>query len=158
MKKNNSTFVLILTLFTLLTTQAQRQIIMPEFLQKGDTVGILATARKIDLETLQPAIKQLESWGLKVVIGKTIGPEQNQLAGPDDLRAQDFQEMLDNPNIKAIWGAKGGYGYSTRVPLSEIPPGLYVLNLEARSRLGKDIAATRQVQFRVVSPVRGQQQ
>lgn len=83
---------------------------MPEFLQKGDTVGILATARKIDLASLKPAIKLLESWGLNVVIGKTIGPEQNQLAGSDFLRAEDFQEMLDNPAIKAIWGAKGGYG------------------------------------------------
>lgn len=83
---------------------------MPEYLRKGDTVGILATARKIDLVTLQPAIKLLESWGLKVVVGKTIGKEQNQLAGPDWQRATDFQEMLDNPNIKAIWAAKGGYG------------------------------------------------
>nr|WP_296143661.1 LD-carboxypeptidase [uncultured Flavobacterium sp.] len=83
---------------------------MPEFLQKGDTVGILATARKIDLATLQPGIKLLESWGLHVVIGKTIGKEQNQLAGADWQRATDFQEMLDNPKIKAIWAAKGGYG------------------------------------------------
>src|SRR6187455_593937 len=108
--KNNNTFVLLLIFFTILTAQAQRQIIMPEFLKKGDTVGILATARKIDAATLKPAIKLLESWGLKVIIGKTIGPEDHQLAGPDSLRRQDFQEMLDNPNIKAIWGAKGGYG------------------------------------------------
>ncbi len=90
--------------------QAQTKITMPEFLQKGDTVGILATARKIDLATLQPGIKLLESWGLHVVIGKTIGKEQNQLAGADWQRATDFQEMLDNPKIKAIWAAKGGYG------------------------------------------------
>jgi len=64
----------------------------------------------------------------------------------------------DQRDSSELAGAKGGYGYSTRVPLSEIPPGLYVLNLEARSRLGKDTAAMRQVQFRVVSPVRGQQQ
>ena len=64
----------------------------------------------------------------------------------------------DQRDSSDLAGAKGGYGYSTRVPLSEIPPGLYVLNLEARSRLGKDIASTRQVQFRVVSPVRGLQQ
>src|SRR5690242_18882644 len=83
---------------------------MPEFLQKGDTVGILVSARKIELATLQPSIKLLESWGLKVLIGKTIGPEDHQLAGTHSLRIQDFQEMLDNPNIKAIWGAKGGYG------------------------------------------------
>ncbi|HEY0045079.1 MAG TPA: LD-carboxypeptidase [Flavobacterium sp.] len=84
--------------------------IRPEFLQKGDTIGILATARKIELVTLQPAIKLLESWGLKVVIGKTVGKEQHQLAGPDWQRATDFQEMLDDPSIKAIWAAKGGYG------------------------------------------------
>jgi muramoyltetrapeptide carboxypeptidase len=83
---------------------------MPEFLKRGDTVGITATARKIDLESLAPAIDLLKSWGLQVVIGKTIGQEENQLAGSDLLRANDFQELLDNPNIKAIWGAKGGYG------------------------------------------------
>ena len=90
--------------------QAQRKMVTPEFLQKGDTVAILATARKIDQATLEPAKLLLESWGLKVVIGRSIGKEENQLAGPDWLRATDFQEMLDNPSIKAIWAAKGGYG------------------------------------------------
>ena len=84
--------------------------ITPSYLKKGDTVAILATARKIDESTLQSAIKLLESWGLKVVLGKTIGREENQLAGADWYRATDFQEMLDNPNVKAIWAAKGGYG------------------------------------------------
>ncbi|HWR93760.1 MAG TPA: LD-carboxypeptidase [Flavobacterium sp.] len=102
--------LIFLLLFTLSITLAQNKITMPEYLKKGDTVAIVATARKIDLETLQPAIKLLENWGLNVVIGKTIGKEENQLAGPDWLRATDFQEMLDNPKIKAIWAAKGGYG------------------------------------------------
>lgn len=107
-KLNLRITIIILTFTTFI--QAQTKITMPEYLKKGDTVGILATARKIDLATLQPGIKLLESWGLKVVIGKTIGKEQNQLAGADWQRATDFQEMLDNPNIKAIWAAKGGYG------------------------------------------------
>ncbi len=102
--------ILLFGLFLFQTIQAQRKMITPEFLQKGDTIGILATARKADLASLQPAIKLLESWGLHVVIGKTIGKEENQLAGPDWLRATDFQEMIDNPKIKAIWAAKGGYG------------------------------------------------
>lgn len=91
-------------------TQAQRKMITPEFLHKGDTVAILATARKIDEATLEPAKKLLESWGLNVVLGRSIGKEENQLAGPDWLRATDFQEMIDNPSIKAVWAAKGGYG------------------------------------------------
>lgn len=89
---------------------AQNTIKMPAYLKKGDTVAILATARKIDVSTLQPGIKLLESWGLKVILGKTIGLDQNQLAGADWQRATDFQEMLDNPSVKAIWAAKGGYG------------------------------------------------
>lgn len=83
---------------------------IPPYLTKGDTVGILATARKVELKSIQPAIKLLESWGLKVIIGKTIGLDNNQLAGQDWQRATDLQQMLDNPSIKAIWSAKGGYG------------------------------------------------
>ncbi len=82
----------------------------PNILQKGDTVAIVSTARKISKEELNPALKLLESWGLKYKLGKTIGAEENQFAGNDELRAADFQQMLDDPKIKAIWCARGGYG------------------------------------------------
>lgn len=108
--KNSVIFLTVLFGFFIPTLQAQRIMITPEFLKKGDTVGITATARKIDLANLQPAIALLESWGLHVVIGKTIGKEDHQLAGPDWQRATDFQEMIDDPKIKAVWAAKGGYG------------------------------------------------
>ena len=111
MKKPNLLFcITLLGLFVFQNSQAQRKMITPEFLHQGDTIGIVATARKIDIATLQPAIKLLEGWGLHVVLGKTIGKDDHQLAGPDWMRATDLQEMLDNPKIKAIWGAKGGYG------------------------------------------------
>ncbi|MEM0517594.1 S66 peptidase family protein [Aequorivita flava] len=84
--------------------------ITPNRLQKNDTVGIVSTARKISKEEIKPALQLLESWGLKTVLGKTIGAEENQFAGSDDLRAADFQQMIDDPKIKAIWCAKGGYG------------------------------------------------
>ncbi|WP_271423657.1 S66 peptidase family protein [Aequorivita sinensis] len=84
--------------------------ITPNTLQKGDTIAIVSTARKLKKEELQPALKILESWGLKAVLGKTIGAEENQFAGNEELRAEDFQQMLDNPKIKAIWCARGGYG------------------------------------------------
>lgn len=82
----------------------------PSILKKGDSVGILSTARKISKEELKTSIQFLESWGLHAVLGKTIGAEENQFAGSDTLRREDFQEMLDNKEIKAIWCAKGGYG------------------------------------------------
>jgi muramoyltetrapeptide carboxypeptidase len=102
-------FLFILSLLSI-TMQAQTTMITPPYLEKGDTVAILATARKHIVKSMQPTIDLLESWGLHVVIGKSIGLEENQLAGTDAQRAADLQEQLDNPNIKAIWCARGGYG------------------------------------------------
>ncbi|WP_121665927.1 S66 peptidase family protein [Mesonia aquimarina] len=84
--------------------------IIPNKLQESDKVAIVATARKVIQDELQPAIKLLESWNLIPVIGSSIGLEENQFAGSDEERAKDFQQQLDNPKIKAIWCAKGGYG------------------------------------------------
>lgn len=84
--------------------------ITPPTLVYGDKVGLVATARKITVQELQDGLDLLTSWGLVPVLGKTIGLQDNQYAGTDIQRAQDFQEMLDNPEIKAIWCARGGYG------------------------------------------------
>jgi muramoyltetrapeptide carboxypeptidase len=82
----------------------------PPALQKGDTIIILSTARKISEQEIAPAINVFESWGLKVLIGKTIGLEDNQFAGTDAERLADLQAAMDNPQIKAIVFARGGYG------------------------------------------------
>jgi muramoyltetrapeptide carboxypeptidase len=84
--------------------------IIPAFLQKGDTVAIVSTARKISLGEITPAVDLLKSWGLKVILGNTIGLSENQYAGSDAERTEDFQAMLDNDDVKAIWCARGGYG------------------------------------------------
>ena len=82
----------------------------PNFLKKNDTIAIVSTARKITKEEIKPAIKLLENWGLNVVLGNTIELEKNQFAGSDIQRISDFQNMLNNATIKAIWCARGGYG------------------------------------------------
>ena len=91
--------------------------IRPNYLQKGDTVAIVSTARKVSKKELIPALAILKNWKLNVVIGNSIEAEEHQFAGNDKLRASDFQEMLDNPKIKAIWCARGGYGSVRMVDL-----------------------------------------
>lgn len=91
--------------------------ITPPYLKKGDTVAIVATARKNIDDNLKPAIDLLKSWGLEVKIGSSIGLDLNQLAGTDEQRAKDFQDQLDNPNIKMIWCVRGGYGTVRMVDL-----------------------------------------
>ena len=82
----------------------------PPFLKSGDCIGIVAPARKISAEELNPAIKQLESWGLNIKLGKNIYAINNQFAGTDSQRLADMQQMLDDPDVKVIISARGGYG------------------------------------------------
>jgi muramoyltetrapeptide carboxypeptidase len=105
-----SKFLFILFILQSYKSQANTPMTTPAILQKGDTIAILATARKNVDDNLKPAIDLLHSWGLEVIIGNTIGLDNNQLAGTDEQRAADFQQQLDNPNIKGIWCVKGGYG------------------------------------------------
>lgn len=84
--------------------------IIPPYLKPGDTVAIVCTARKFSPEEAKSAIALLESWGLKVQLGSTIGLDNCQLGGTDAERVADFQAMMDDDRIKAIWCARGGYG------------------------------------------------
>lgn len=82
---------------------------VPQFLKKGDKVAIVAPAGNIK-KGVGDAIKLLESWGLVVIVGKTVDSFFHQFAGDDQLRASDFQQMLDDDSVKAIFAARGGYG------------------------------------------------
>lgn len=82
----------------------------PPILKKGDCVAIVCTARKLTKNDILPAKQLLENWGLQVKLGKTIGLEDHQFGGDITARTEDFQTMLNDNNIKAIWCARGGYG------------------------------------------------
>ncbi len=84
--------------------------ITPPFLQPGQRVAIVATARKVSPAEVAAATQILSAWGLDVVLGESIGAAAHQFAGDDDLRRRDFQRQLDDPAIRAIFCARGGYG------------------------------------------------
>lgn len=84
--------------------------IQPPLLKKGSEVAIISTARYVHEADLNPAIELLESFGWKVRLGTTIGAVVNQFAGSDERRAADLENMLLDPNIEAIFCARGGYG------------------------------------------------
>ncbi len=89
---------------------AERLGIIPPYLRQGDTIGITAPAGWINKEDLLPAISILESWGYRVKMGATIGLRDFSMAGSDEERRKDFQDMLDDDKVKAILCARGGYG------------------------------------------------
>ncbi len=88
----------------------QHPFIIPPYLRPGDRIGITCPAGCITLPEIQPAMQQLEIWGFTVRVGNTVGKKDFTFGGTDEERAADFQEMLDDPSIKAILCGRGGYG------------------------------------------------
>lgn len=85
---------------------------IPNLLSKGDTVAIMSPARKIEKELIDQFKEPLETKGLNVLIGENVFNENNQYAGTEIDKLKDFQSFLDNPNVKAIFFSRGGYGSS----------------------------------------------
>ncbi len=48
-----------------------------------------------------------------------------------------------------LGGKRGGYGYMTKIPMKDLPPGAYVLKIEAKSRLGAGATTAREIRFTV---------
>lgn len=83
---------------------------IPPSLRPGGTIAIVPTARAITMPELQDGIALAESWGLKVKLGAGIGRKHFQQAGTAEERAADLQAALNDPAVRAIWCARGGYG------------------------------------------------
>ena len=88
----------------------------PRRLSPGDTVGVVAPSGAVDASRLARGVSVLESWGLRVRLGRFVDRRSGYLAGPDDMRLADFQAMLDDPGVRAVFCARGGYGSQRIVP------------------------------------------
>jgi muramoyltetrapeptide carboxypeptidase len=89
------------------------EIKLPPFLQAGDKIGITAPASVVRYEDIVPGINLFKNkWGLEVAEGETLKGSFNQFSATDAVRIADLQNMLDDPSIKAVIAARGGYGCS----------------------------------------------
>lgn len=84
----------------------------PSYLKPNDLISIVSTARKLTPDEVQVACTILESWGLKVKLGRHLFESDRQFAGTDQQRCQDLQEAFDDAEVKAVLCARGGYGTS----------------------------------------------
>jgi muramoyltetrapeptide carboxypeptidase len=84
---------------------------IPPYLQKGDTIGLVCPAGLMPVEKVSECTRVInEDWGFTTKVGTTIGSQYNYFSGTDEERLKDFQQMLDDDNVKAILCARGGYG------------------------------------------------
>ncbi len=85
--------------------------ILPPFLRPGDTVGIVSPASWFPYEELTDGLRILrDDWQLNVIEGDSLHAVDGPFAGSDDLRRADIQRLFDDPNVRAVFAARGGYG------------------------------------------------
>lgn len=86
--------------------------IRPARLQHGDTVGLVNLSSPLNIESLGDKLAFLEELGLKYKLGNTVQAYEGYLAGSDEERIKDFHQMIIDPEVKAVFLVKGGYGIS----------------------------------------------
>jgi muramoyltetrapeptide carboxypeptidase len=97
--------------------------IKPGRLIQGDTVRIVAPARKISKAPVDDAIAIITKWGLNVQVGKNLFSDSHSyLSGTDTERLSDLQAAIDDPVVKAIISARGGYGSSRIIDSLDLRP------------------------------------
>lgn len=84
--------------------------IMPAPLLPGDLIAFAASARFVTPEEMVPAIEFLQNKGYRVLVPDGLYQSDHQFAGSDHERTEQLQFLLDHPEVKAIWFARGGYG------------------------------------------------
>lgn len=87
----------------------------PSPLMLGDTVGLIAPSSPLKRERLLQCINVISSLGYQPVLGQSATQcLHGYLAGSDEVRAYDINEMFSDCSINAIFCLRGGYG-STRI-------------------------------------------
>ena len=79
-------------------------------IKTGDTIGIIALSGSCDKNILTKAIFNLEKLGFNVKLSKNIFNKNNYLAGSDEEKVNELHEFYQDPEIKLILNARGGYG------------------------------------------------
>lgn len=85
-------------------------IVKPNFLIPGDTIGIIAPARKVMEEELRAFTIAMNNAGYNIAFSENLFGSNNQFSGTDRERANDLLKMFEAPDVKAVFSARGGYG------------------------------------------------
>ena len=89
------------------------RLLKPQKLRKRDVIGLVAPASPpTEPEKIDSGVRYLESIGYRVKVGTHVRDVHGYLAGTDEQRAADLNEMFRDPSVKAIFVVRGGYGLS----------------------------------------------
>ncbi len=89
----------------------------PPALKAGDTVGVVAPAAAIERSHLERGLEVVRAMGFRVRVSERALSRDGVLAGTDAERARELQAYFADPDVRAIFAARGGYGCGRLLPL-----------------------------------------
>lgn len=97
---------------------AERPAGKPPFLNPGDTVAVVSPASAVGSDDgLDRAEWWLKGMGLVPKFGPHAGDRHGYLAGTDAARAADLNAAYADPQVKAVFATRGGWGAARILPL-----------------------------------------
>lgn len=106
----NKIFLFVVMALMPCIVMAEGHMVMPKFLQPGDTIAIISPASIPQRNDVMGACEVLREWGYIPVLGEHVLTENGSFAGTIEQRLGDLHWALVSPNIKAIMCSRGGYG------------------------------------------------
>ena len=91
--------------------------IIPAPLKPGDQIALVAPARFVSKEQISNAREVIEKAGFVANIPSNLEARSGQFGGTDAHRSNLLNEAFSNPNVRAIWAMRGGYGCARLLPL-----------------------------------------
>jgi len=91
--------------------------IKPTGLKLEANIGVISPSYWINEDILKNTAAIFTSRNFHLTFGKSIMAKEGPFAGSPELRAEDFNNMFSDPNIDAIFCARGGYGANRVLPL-----------------------------------------
>jgi muramoyltetrapeptide carboxypeptidase len=99
---------------TLFPRRPGRLLLRPPRLQPGDVVAVVLPAGPVDRARLDAGAEVLRRWGLEVRLPAAADPpgegSHSWLAGSDAARSRELTSAWTDPDVRAVWAARGGYG------------------------------------------------
>ena len=85
--------------------------IRPSALEPGDTIAFVAPAGPAEWEPVRKYAEMLRQAGYKVRVPDDVADRKSgYLAGTDAQRADELNAMIRDPEVRAIFPVRGGYG------------------------------------------------
>jgi muramoyltetrapeptide carboxypeptidase len=89
----------------------------PKSLKRGHRIGVVSPSYWLEKKVLGNAVTVFQKKGYEVQLGDSVYLKDGPFAGTPQQRANDINQMFSNPNIDAIFCARGGYGANRVLPL-----------------------------------------